>query len=217
MVSLLKHIARLFKKEEVEASPMKYLICGLGNPGLEYDDTRHNVGFEVMDALVEKKSGTFKEERHGLLAEVKHKGRTLLLLKPMTYMNLSGKAVRYWMQKEKILPENLLVVLDDLNLPFGTIRLRKKGKDGGHNGLKDIDAHLGTQPYARLRVGIGNNYNKGRQVDYVLGKWSDEEQEHMPKIMKHCISAISSYAVVGIDRTMSQANKKVCELTPDEE
>lgn len=196
-------------QEEQVPTEMKYLICGLGNPGAEYDDTRHNVGFDVIDAIVAKKEASFEDERHGMLAKVKHKGRALLCLKPMTYMNLSGKAVRYWMQKENIAPENVLIIVDDLNLPFGTVRLRKTGKHGGHNGLKDIDAQLGNQKYARLRVGIGSNFHAGQQVNYVLGKWSDDEAEHLPDIVKHCVSAIFSFAVVGVDRTMNQANKKV--------
>lgn len=188
---------------------MKYLICGLGNPGYEYENTRHNVGFQIVDALVESKNGSYEDDRHGLVATVKHRGRTLIILKPMTYMNLSGKAVRYWMQKHNILPANLLVVVDDLNLPFGTVRLRKRGKDGGHNGLKDINTTLGNQNYARLRVGIGSEFHKGQQVDYVLGKWDDEETKGLPAIIDHCVKSIFSLCSVGVDRTMNQANKQV--------
>ncbi len=215
-MGLLTFIKSLFTKKVEKPSPMKYLICGLGNPGAEYEHTRHNVGFDIVDALVEKKEGSYSDERHGMISTVKHKGRTLIILKPMTYMNLSGKAVRYWAQKHNILPENILVVLDDLNLKFGTVRLRKKGKDGGHNGLKDIDLHLQGLTYARLRIGIGNSFGRGQQVDYVLGQWNAKEQEHMPKIIKHCVSSIFSFTVVGPDRTMSQANKEVCRLEPEE-
>ena len=208
-MSLWSWISNLFRQKQEVASPMKYLVCGLGNPGAEYDMTRHNIGFEIVDALIEKKSGSYQDERHGMVATVKHKGRTLIVLKPMTYMNLSGKAVRYWAQKHNILPENILVVLDDLNLPYGSIRMRKKGKDGGHNGLKDIDAILGNQNYARLRAGIGSDFGRGQQVDFVLGKWSQEEQKLLPEIIKHCVSSILSFTVVGADRAMSQANKKI--------
>ena len=211
-MNLWNWIIQLFKKKEVIASPMKYLICGLGNPGADYELTRHNVGFEVVDNLVSSKDGSYEDERHGLVATIKHRGRTLIVLKPMTYMNLSGKAVRYWMQKHNILPANLLVVVDDLNLPFGTVRLRKRGKDGGHNGLKDINANLGHQNYARLRIGIGRSYNKGQQVDYVLGKWDDDEKRLLPKIIEHSVKSILSLSVAGADRTMNQANKTIASL-----
>lgn len=208
-MSFWSWLSNIFNKKQEVASPMKYLICGLGNPGAEYELTRHNIGFQIADAVVEKKSGEYEDERHGMVASLKHKGRTVFVLKPMTYMNLSGKAVRYWAQKLNILPENILIVLDDLNLPYGTIRLRKKGKDGGHNGLKDIDTTLGHQNYARLRVGIGSEFGRGQQVDFVLGKWTDDEEKLLPAIIKHCVGSILSFAVVGIDRTMSQANKKI--------
>ena len=154
---------------------MKYLIVGLGNIGPEYQNTRHNIGFKVLDAFAKASNTVFEDMRYGAVATVKLKGRTLILLKPNTYMNLSGKAVSYWMQKEKIELSNLFVVVDDLALPFGTIRLRGKGSDGGHNGLKSINQLLGTQDYTRLRFGIGNEFPKGKQVDYVLGEWSSEE------------------------------------------
>ncbi len=208
-MSFRSWLSNLFKKKEIIASPMKYLICGLGNPGAEYDMTRHNVGFEVVDEIVRQKEGSYEDERHGMVATVKHKGRTLIILRPMTYMNLSGKAVRYWAQKLNILPQNMLVVLDDLNLPFGTIRLRKKGKDGGHNGLKDIDSHLGNPNYARLRIGIGRDIGRGQQVDFVLGKWDEEERTLLPEIIDHAVKSIFSLSVAGIDRTMNQANKKI--------
>ena len=151
---------------------MKYLIVGLGNIGPEYQNTRHNIGFKVLDAFAKASNTVFEDMRYGAVATVKLKGRTLILLKPNTYMNLSGKAVSYWMQKEKIELSNLFVVVDDLALPFGTIRLRGKGSDGGHNGLKSINQLLGTQDYTRLRFGIGNEFPKGKQVDYVLGGWT---------------------------------------------
>ena len=161
---------------------MKYLIVGLGNIGSEYDNTRHNIGFEILDKLAADRGATWKSEHLGAMTEFKYKGRTFLLLKPNTYMNLSGKSVRYWMQKHKIKIPNLLVVLDDLNLPFGKMRMRAKGKDGGHNGLKDIDKMLGQNNYARLRFGIGNQYSKGKQVDFVLGEWSIEEEQSLSLI-----------------------------------
>lgn len=186
---------------------MKYLIVGLGNMGAEYDNTRHNVGFEVLDALAKKYEVSFKQEQHGDLAEFKFKGRTFVLLKPSTYMNLSGKAVRFWGQKKKILPENLLVVVDDLNLPYGKMRLRSKGNDGGHNGLKNINEVLNTSSYSRLRIGIGNNYSKGRQVDFVLGEWSEEEKDGLDKILKKASEAVLAYGTIGVSRAMTQYNK----------
>ncbi len=187
---------------------MKYLITGLGNIGAEYADTRHNIGFKILDAVAEKTSGIFKTERYGDLCEVKYKGRSLLLLKPSTYMNLSGKAVNYWMQKEKIAPENLFVVVDDLALPFGAVRLRMKGSDGGHNGLKNINEILGHDHYPRLRFGIGDAFRKGGQIDYVLGKWTEEEQTALPERITWAVEAILSYTVIGMERTMNLYNKK---------
>ena len=159
---------------------MKYLIVGLGNIGAEYADTRHNIGFKVLDCLAEQSNIAFTTGRYGATAELRHKGRTLVLLKPSTYMNLSGKAVRYWMETEKIAPENLLVVVDDIALPFGTLRMRQKGSAGGHNGLKNITELLGTEEYTRIRFGIGGDFARGQQVDYVLGSWSDEERKALP-------------------------------------
>ena len=199
---------KLFKKEKVVEDPMKYLIVGLGNMGMDYDDTRHNVGFEVVDALAKAAEVSFKNDTLGDLATVKHKGRTLILLKPSTYMNLSGKAVRYWLQKEKIKQENLLVVVDELQLPLGTLRMRQGGSDGGHNGLKNIDQLLGGNKYARLRVGIGKDFPKGRQVDYVLGKWSNEESDQLPNIRKKAAEMVKSFAAIGIKHTMNQFNNK---------
>ncbi|MEM1321486.1 MAG: aminoacyl-tRNA hydrolase [Bacteroidota bacterium] len=187
---------------------MKYLIVGLGNMGAEYDGTRHNIGFKVVEELAKEFEATFKHEQLGDLAELRHKGRTFVLLKPSTYMNLSGKAVRYWLQKKKILPENLLVVVDDLNLPFGKQRLRAKGSDGGHNGLKSIDQLNGGNKYARLRIGIGREFSKGRQVNYVLGPWSEEEQKQLPEILKYASDTIKSFGTVGLTHTMNRFNKK---------
>lgn len=187
---------------------MKYLIVGLGNMGRDYDDTRHNVGFEIVDALAKAFDVQFKDDSLGDIAEFKYKGRTFVLLKPSTYMNLSGKAVRYWLQKKKVQKENLLVVLDDLNLPFGRQRLRGKGKDGGHNGLKNIDQLNGGNNYARLRIGIGDDFSKGRQVDYVLGKWTAKEREQLPEVIDLAVETIKGFGTIGIERTMNQFNTK---------
>jgi peptidyl-tRNA hydrolase, PTH1 family len=187
---------------------MKYLIAGLGNIGAEYQDTRHNIGFSVVDALAEANDATFKNETLGAIAEFRHKGRTFILLKPSTFMNRSGKAVNYWMQKQKIAPENLLVVLDDLNLPFGKQRLRPNGSDGGHNGLKDIDLVLGNNHYARLRIGISDNFAKGRQADYVLGKWTADEHKQLPDILQYALDTVAAFGTIGLGLTMTQFNKK---------
>ena len=186
---------------------MKYLIVGLGNIGAEYAGTRHNIGFKVLDALAEASNAVFTTARYGDVAELKHKGRTLILLKPSTYMNLSGKAVRYWMEAEKIAPENLLVVVDDIALPFGTLRMRPKGSAGGHNGLKNITELLGTEAYARIRFGIGD-FARGHQVDYVLGSWSDEERKALPERLKVFAEAVLSFATIGAERTMNLYNKR---------
>jgi peptidyl-tRNA hydrolase, PTH1 family len=191
-----------------EDTTMKYLIAGLGNMGADYDGTRHNIGFEIVDALAYKFEVKFESNTHGNLAQFKHKGKTFILLKPTTYMNLSGKAVRYWLQKEKIPQENLLVILDDLNLDFGKQRLRSKGSDSGHNGLKSIDEMLGNQNYARLRFGIGSNFPKGRQADYVLGKWNKEEGAKLPEFLPTSIDIVLAFATIGIEMTMTQFNKK---------
>lgn len=187
---------------------MKYLIVGLGNIGDEYAETRHNIGFKVLDALAKASNISFCEDRRAYRAELKHKGRTLILIKPTTYMNLSGKAVAYWMQQEKIPLENLLIIADDLALPFGKIRIRAKGSEGGHNGLKSITESLSTQDYARLRFGVGNDYARGRQVDYVLGEWSDEEKQQIDDRIKVCTGAILSFPFVGITGIMNQFNNK---------
>jgi PTH1 family peptidyl-tRNA hydrolase len=185
---------------------MKYLIAGLGNMGADYDNTRHNVGFDVVNALAKEFDTVFKNETLGDLAEFRHKGRIFVLLKPSTYMNRSGKAVRYWLRKKNIDKQNLLVVLDDINLPFGKIRLRGKGSDGGHNGLKDIDQHLGGNDYARLRIGVGSNFPKGRQADFVLSTWSDEELKHLPNILKTASEGVKAFATLGLNFAMNQVN-----------
>ena len=202
---MIDWLKKFFKKEEPD--PMKYLVVGLGNMGADYDNTRHNIGFDVVDYLAKEFEVTFKNDQLGDVAEFRHKGRTIILLKPSTYMNLSGKSVRYWLQKKKVQKENLFVIVDDLNLPLGKQRLRAKGKDGGHNGLKSINQMLGSNDYARLRIGIGNEFSKGRQVDYVLGEWSSEEKEQLPEIIKFATEAVKNFATIGIERTMNFFNK----------
>lgn len=187
---------------------MKYLIVGLGNVGAEYDNTRHNIGFEILDALANASGIFFEQTRHAFRTEYKFKGRTFIMIKPTTFMNLSGKAVHYWMQEEKIPVDRVLILTDDLALPFGKIRIRPKGSDAGHNGLKNINAVLGTQNYARLRFGIGDNYPKGRQVDYVLGQWTLEEQLALPERINICVEAIQSFGTAGIQNTMNAYNNK---------
>lgn len=185
---------------------MNYLIAGLGNIGAEYADTRHNVGFMTLDAWADAAGVTFQTQRYGDVAEISFKGRKLTLLKPSTYMNLSGNAVRYWMNKLNIPAENILVICDDLNLPFGTLRMRKKGSDGGHNGLKNIQELLGTQDYPRIRIGIGNNFQKGGQVNFVIGSMTDEEKAAMPEICNSVISGIKDFVTIGPDRAMNIFN-----------
>jgi peptidyl-tRNA hydrolase, PTH1 family len=187
---------------------MKYLIAGLGNIGSDYEDTRHNIGFDVADALAREFEVEFKSDSFVSITEFKHKSRTFVVIKPTTYMNLSGKAVRYWLTKHNIPKENLLVVLDDLALPFGKQRLRGKGSDGGHNGLKNIDSLLGGNDYARLRVGIGNEFGKGQQVDFVLGKWTDEEADKLPDILKEAADTVKAFGTIGLNFAMNQFNKK---------
>ncbi|WP_235298417.1 aminoacyl-tRNA hydrolase [Portibacter marinus] len=185
---------------------MKYLIVGLGNMGADYEGTRHNVGFNVVEHLAKEHNAEWKDMMLGDLAEIKHKGRKIILLKPSTYMNRSGKAVNYWLQKEKIKNSNLLIILDDLNLPFGRIKIKPKGKNGGHNGLKDIDQMLGGNLYARLRVGIGSDFHKGQQVNYVLGQWTDEERNDLDKIIERAAAAALSFTAIGIHFTMNEYN-----------
>ena len=187
---------------------MKYLIVGLGNIGAEYENTRHNIGFKTLDALTRASNVVFSPNRLGDTAEVKHKGRKLILLKPSTYMNLSGKAVAYWMQAEKIPLERVLIVTDDLALPFGALRLKGKGSDGGHNGLKSINEVLGSQNYARLRFGVGNEFAKGKQVDYVLGEWNEEENDKLEERLDKCCQIIKAFTVNTLGRVMSDFNGK---------
>lgn len=187
---------------------MKYLIVGLGNIGEEYRNTRHNIGFMVLDALAKVSNIVFTDGRYGATASMSVKGRQLLLLKPSTYMNLSGNAVRYWMQQEKIPLENVLIVVDDLALPFGTLRLKGKGSDAGHNGLKHIAATLGTQNYARLRFGIGNDFPRGGQIDFVLGHFSEEDTRLMPERLEMAGEIVKSFCLAGLNITMNQYNNK---------
>ena len=187
---------------------MKYLIVGLGNIGEEYAHTRHNIGFDIIAKLAKELGAVFTEERYGQVSTVKFKSHVLVLLRPNTYMNLSGKAVNYWLQKENIKPENLLVVVDDLALPFGTIRLKGKGSDGGHNGLKNINEMLGTNNYARLRFGLGNDYPQGGQIDFVLGRWTDAELETLFDRIDIAAEAIKSFVFIGLQLTMTQFNNK---------
>ena len=187
---------------------MKYLIVGLGNIGDEYRNTRHNIGFTVLDALAKASNIVFSDKRYGAIANMSLKGRQLVLLKPSTYMNLSGNAVRYWMQQENIPLENVLIVVDDLALPIGTLRLKGKGSDAGHNGLKHIAATLGTQNYSRLRFGIGNNFPKGGQIDFVLGEFDDEDKKILPERIELAGEIIKSFCLAGLNITMNQYNNK---------
>lgn len=187
---------------------MKYLIVGLGNIGAEYENTRHNIGFKTLDAFAKASNVVFEPNRLGDTAEVKFKGRKLLLVKPTTYMNLSGKSVNYWMQTEKIPIERVLIITDDIALPFGALRLKGKGSDGGHNGLKNINAVLGTQDYARLRFGVGSEFSKGKQVDYVLGQWSEEEEAKLEERIAMVQKIIQAFTVNTLGRVMSDYNGK---------
>lgn len=187
---------------------MKYLIVGLGNIGDEYSDTRHNIGFTILDAFADESGVSFSDRRYGFVAESRYRGRTFILLKPSTYMNLSGNAVRYWLSKEKIPVENLLVIVDDLALPLGSIRMRPKGSDGGHNGLAHINSVLGSGEYARIRIGIGNGFRKGSQVNYVLGRWTAEEKEFLKGRIGIVIDMIRSFGTVGTELTMTAFNRK---------
>jgi len=185
---------------------MKYLIAGLGNPGRKYDNTRHNIGFKILDAFSEASNIVFKDRREGYIARYDYEGSTFILLKPTTYMNLSGIAVRYWLKKENIPVENLLVINDDLALPFGSIRIRGKGGSAGHNGLRNIEENLGTKDYARLRFGTGSDFNYGDQVDFVLSQWSKEEKDIISKQTDTCIQIIQSFGTIGLSQTMNKFN-----------
>ncbi|OJV90916.1 MAG: aminoacyl-tRNA hydrolase [Bacteroidia bacterium 44-10] len=186
---------------------MKYLIAGLGNIGPDYEQTRHNIGFMVLDAFAKASNAVFEDRRYGFVAEMRLRNKSLILLKPSTFMNLSGNAVRYWLQKEKIENENLLVVVDDLALPFGILRMKSKGSDAGHNGLKHIQDMIG-QNYPRLRFGIGDNFPRGRQVDYVLDRFSEEEQKLLPERIDMAVDMIRSFCLAGVQITMNQYNNK---------
>jgi len=205
MIRFLKNF--LTKRDIKDGDTMKkYLIVGLGNIGSEYENTRHNIGFKVLDHFADKEGLTFESSKLGAITNYKFKGRTFVLLKPSTYMNLSGKAVRYWMTKEKIPLENVLIITDDINLEFGTIRLKTKGSDGGHNGLKDIQLQLGTQQYARFRFGIGADFSKGKQIGYVLGTWGPEEEAKLTERMEKASELIKSFATAGVQITMNTFN-----------
>ena len=196
-------------KEKEPTDPMKkYLIAGLGNIGAEYVNTRHNIGFKILDHLARQEGLNFETAKLGAVTEYKIKGRTLILLKPNTYMNLSGKAIKYWLEKENIPRENLLVVTDDLNIPFGTIRIKPRGTDGGHNGLKSIQQLLGNSDYPRFRFGISDEFKKGQQISYVLGEWGDDEKAKLPERLDKAVEAIKSFTLAGLADTMSSFNGK---------
>ncbi len=209
---MLNFIDQLFgasKQLLQETDPMKkFLIVGLGNIGTEYNETRHNIGFKILDFLAEQEGFTFESAKLGAVATFKHKGKSIVCLKPSTYMNLSGKAVKYWMDKENISMDNILIITDDLNLPFGSIRLKGKGSDGGHNGLKDIQNVLQTTKYNRFRFGVGSDFSKGKQVDYVLGKWDDDQEKALPERLKIATDLIRSFVFAGAKNTMNQFNGK---------
>lgn len=187
---------------------MNFLIVGLGNIGAKYESTRHNIGFKALDFVAEQSSAFFTEKRYGDISSFKHKGKNIYLLKPNTFMNLSGSAVRYWLTKLKIDIKNLLVVTDDLNLEVGNLRMKKNGSDGGHNGLKNIQLTLSTDQYPRLRIGVGNNFLKGKQIDYVLGKWTEEEHSILDQKMEIIKDMVLSFCFAGIDNTMNKYNNK---------
>lgn len=208
---MFRFIQSLFSRHQAgteDSSMAKFLIVGLGNIGDEYANTRHNIGFKIIDALANSVGATWEDKRYGFVSKCRVKNAELVLLKPSTYMNLSGQAVRYWMQQEKIPLENLFVLVDDLNIPFGTIRMRKSGSAGGHNGLKNIEQLLCTPNYCRLRFGIGNDFNRGAQIGYVLGEWTAEENEKFPERLALTTDIIKSFCLQGIDRTMNLYNGK---------
>ena len=211
---MFKFFLNLFKKknssvknEDID-NMKKYLIVGLGNIGEKYQNTRHNIGFKILDFFANRESLTFETQKLGDVTTYKFKGRQFILLKPSTYMNLSGKSVLYWITKENIPLENLLIVTDDINLPFGSIRLKTKGSDGGHNGLKDVQDKLQTINYNRFRFGISNEFGKGRQVDYVLGEWNEEESKLLPERLEKSVELIKSFGTAGISNTMNVFNGK---------
>jgi len=206
----MSFFSKLFNRKEQKSSKqneMKYLIVGLGNIGTEYENTRHNIGFQVVEYIAQQAEAQFKSDKLAFRAEIKYKGRILVLIKPTTYMNLSGKSVNYWLQKEKISIDKLLIIVDDLALPFGTLRIKTKGSDGGHNGLANINQTIGSE-YARIRFGIGDAFSKGKQVDYVLGTWNDDEQKLLPERIEKISEATKSFVSIGIERTMNFFNGK---------
>jgi len=205
---MIKWLIGLFKSKEYIDPMKKFLIVGLGNIGDKYENTRHNIGFKILDYYSTSNDFSFKTDKLGDLAYHKLKGRTLIFLKPSTYMNLSGKAIKYWMAKEKISLENLLVITDDLNLPFGTLRLKAKGSDGGHNGLKDTQDKLQTVKYNRFRFGISDDFSKGRQVDYVLANWTEEENNQLKERLELSTKIIDSFVLSGLKITMNNYNGK---------
>ena len=213
-MNLIKRIVKLFKSSssaaeavEQEDLSMKYLIVGLGNIGSEYEGTRHNIGFMTLDRMVKGTEAKFSLERHAYRAELRHKGRHLILIKPTTYMNLSGKAVKYWLQAEKVPMENLLIIVDDIALPVGALRMKKQGSGGGHNGLGNIEEAIG-QNYCRLRIGVGDNFSRGRQIDYVLGQFKPEELAELdPQLDKAC-DMVKTFCTMGPDRAMNMFNGK---------
>ncbi|MFY7670640.1 aminoacyl-tRNA hydrolase [Tenacibaculum sp. MEBiC06402] len=209
-MSILSFFNNLFSvsKETQEEIMKKFLVVGLGNVGEKYNNTRHNIGFKIADALVKEHEGSFSTEKLGDLAKLKIKGKTVFVLKPNTYMNLSGKAVLYWMKKENILIENILVITDDLNIDFGKIRIKARGSAGGHNGLKDIQDKLNTGSYPRFRFGVGSDYRKGGQVDFVLGTWSDDEESALIERIPTSIKAVESFVNAGLANTMNTFNGK---------
>lgn len=209
VVSIIITYMAFWHCKKTQSYSMKYLVVGLGNIGSEYADTRHNIGFTILDALAREASNVvFKSKRYGSVATMRLKNKQLVLLKPSTYMNLSGDAVRYWLTKEKIELDNLLIVVDDLALPFGTVRIKGKGSDGGHNGLKHINAMLGTTAYARLRFGIGNEFPTGAQIDYVLGYFSPDELGKLPERVQHAVDAIKAFCLSGISFAMTNYNNR---------
>ena len=205
------NIFKFFSKKQIESKQevmKKFLIVGLGNIGDTYENTRHNIGFQVLDALAKEQEVSFETEKLGDITRFRHKGRVFILLKPSTYMNLSGKSVKYWMNQENISLENLCIVTDDVHIDFGSIRIKIKGSAGGHNGLKDIQEKLNTQQYNRFRFGVGGNYARGRQADFVLGYWTKEEESQLIERIPIAIKAILSFGTAGINNTMNSYNGK---------
>lgn len=210
MIQLVAVFRKIFSKNislnEKEKNMKKFLIVGLGNKGEEYVNTRHNIGFKIVEHLAKEKKAEFETTHFGWMAKIRHKGRLFLLLKPDTYMNLSGKAVKFWIRKEKIALNHLLIITDDLNLPYGTLRIKGKGSDGGHNGLKSIQNELSTTNYSRFRFGIGNQYEQGKQIDFVLSNWTEEEDTKLPERLEKSSEAILSFGLQGLERTMNFFN-----------